>query len=715
MRVLRFLILLVVTIALGGAALGGSVALLWPASRTITASASPLPKLAPQLLTPAQRSYVYDRNGNLLTTLFDEDRSPISLKDIPIQLQDAVIAIEDRRFYEHNGVDVQGSVRALFKNIDTGGVQQGGSTITQQLVKNTLSEKRRRDIKTKAREGILAMMLENELTKKQILEQYLNVVYFGNGAYGVQAASERYFDKQPKDLTLGEEALLAGLIQSPEALNPVTHPDAAARRRAAVIDAMLQSKMITNAQARLARLEPLPTKTTNNLLRKRDYFLDEVVTRLLNDDPRVDGDVAEFLGPTTSARYNAVFKGGLKIYTTFDPLLQYIAYFDVNNILPVNTPFTAALVALDNTNGAVRAMVGGRNFEQSQFNLATEGSRQAGSAFKVITLAAALSAGYSPNDRVSGANLRVPLQGQPAWNLHGDCHGGTITLTSALAKSDNCAFVRTELSLGPGPKSYGIDGVKAVIDMARKLGIDTSRFQAVPSTTLGTNGVSPLDMAGAYSVIAQDGIRRPPMFITKIVGANGKIIYQDKSEGTRVLTEQVARTEAQMMTHVITEGTARGSANIGRPAAGKTGTTDQNVDAWFVGFTPQFTTAVWMGHPEGEVPMRNVGGITVQGATYPARIWARFMKDALKDVPPAPLIDPDKNQLPTAQNISETGRKFTSDTARRAPPKTTIPEVPPTEPGTPDPNAVPTTVAASPRRRRRRRRPLRSRPRRLTP
>jgi penicillin-binding protein 1A len=683
---------LVATVMLAGAALGASLALLVPAGQGYASAVAPLGKLGVTLDTPPVRSIVYDRFGTVMTTLFTEDRSPVPLEQVPRSLVDAVIAIEDRRFYEHNGVDYGGIFRALFKNVDVGGIAQGGSTITQQLVKNTMSTNRERDVKTKVREATLAIRLEREMSKDEILERYLNVIYFGNGAYGVQAAAERYFNKPLQELSIAESALLAGIIQSPAALDPVTHPDLAARRRAEVLAAMVETGKITEQEAAEARSVPLPTSVSNKLLAQRDYFMDEVVRRLMNDP-----EFADALGPTPSARYNAVFRGGLQITTSYDPILQYVAASSVAEVAPQHPIFTAAVVLIDNADGGVRAMVAGRNFEAEQTNLVTQGKRQAGSAFKVFTLAAALLNGYSPRDSVSGAPVYVP-QIDSRWNpLRGDCHGGTPSLTRALAISDNCAWVRTLLSLGPG--NLGSDGAQKVLDTAKLMGLDISEMQPVVSTTLGTNGTTPLDMAQGYSVLAQDGILRPARFVTKIVAPDGDVLYEANTAGTRVLPENVARTEIEMMTHVITEGTARGSANIGRPAAGKTGTTDKKADAWFVGFTPEYTAAVWMGDPKATTPMENVNGIAVFGGTYPARIWAALMKAALGSSPERDFPPPDRSQLPTPQYIDQKGRHLSTRYAQpspgTAPPETTPP--PPTAPAPTTPTTAkpaPTTTVA---------------------
>jgi penicillin-binding protein 1A len=699
-RALKFCVAFLLTVILGSAAIAGAVALLGPSASSLADATTPLGDLDLTINAPAARSVVYDRYGNTMTTLFSEDRSPVKLKDVPQVLIDAVISIEDRRFYEHNGVDWSGTARALLKNVDAGEISQGGSTITQQLVKNTLSTNRKRDFKTKTREAILAMRLEEEMSKNQILESYLNLVYFGNGAYGVKSATERYFPATPlKDLNLAQAALLAGLIQSPEALNPVKHPDAAARRRVQVLDAMVENKKATAAAAKAARSVPLPTKVSFPHTAPLDYYLDQVKTLMLSDDPKVQGDPGELLGATQQARAGAVFRGGLKIYTEYDPGLQFVATAAMNSQLP-KTSFTAALVVIDNSNGGVRAIANGRTFQEMQFDPATEARRQAGSSFKTFTLAAAISRGYTPNDTVNAGTLNWrlgPGTGKDAfYRLSGDCHGGSPTLTRAIAISDNCAFTRTELSLGPS--NYGGEGVKTVIQTAEAMGVDTSDFEPVVSTTLGTNGVRPLDMAEAYSVLPNEGVLKPAMFINKIVGPDGKVLYQAPTGGNRVLDVNVARTVTEMLKGPVRNGTASSTlGNFPRPAAGKTGTTDKNVDAWFVGYTPQFTAAVWMGDPKGEIPMTNVRGGAVYGAGFPAKIWRAFMEAATNPLPKLDFTPPDESLWGRPRHITEQGRRNSpafvprnpSPTYPNLPVPTTAAVVPSTVPSTTPPDATP--------------------------
>jgi membrane peptidoglycan carboxypeptidase len=664
-KLARFLVTFALIVALGAAALAASVALIVPAAQTLTAAVSPIASLQRTLTTPAQRSYVYDRNGKLMTTLFDVDRAPVKLSAVPKQLQEAVIAIEDRKFYQHNGVDLAGMFRAFTRDVDSGRLEQGASTITQQLVKNVWRQNEKRDFKEKMKEAWLAIQLESKLTKTQILEHYLNFVPFGNNAFGVEVAAERYFNKRVGSLTLAESAMLAGLVQAPTALDPITHPASAARRRAQVLEAMFKTHKITARQMRVANQVPLPTHTSYPESSQRNYYIDALIDQLEHPDPKDPANPANALARTSAAARNKLYRGGLRIYTNYDPVMQYTADLAISGVVPKNqTQFTAALVSIDNSNGAVRTVAFGRGYDASQFNPGVDGpGRQPGSSFKVFTLAAALSSGYSPDDRVEAWSLHWrlgPGSGSDSfYNLSGDCHGGTPTLTQAIAKSDNCAFVRTELSMGPG--HWGSDGARRVEAMAAQMGIDTSQFGDPPvvSTTLGTNGVHPLEMAQAYSVIAADGVRHQAQFVSRIVGPAGKVVWRNDAPGKRILSSEVARTETQMLTGVLESGTARG-LDIGRPSAGKTGTTDEKADAWFIGYTPQLTTAVWMGDPLARTPMTNVGGISVFGATYPADIWKAFMEAALTNVPVVDFIAPNEDLWPNSGSIDEFGRKESS-------------------------------------------------------
>jgi len=632
---------LALLIVAGGVTLALGVVLLTPSVRALAASERSSRSLVDDLRPLAQRSVVYARDGSLLAVLHaEEDRDPAKLSEVPQSFINAVVDTEDRAFYRHGGVDMRATMRALLVNTRQGDVTQGGSTITQQLIKNSLLTPRR-SIDRKLREAILALRLEGELDKNEILERYLNTVYFGQGAYGVRAAAERFFNKELRDLTTPEVALLAGQISDPAGYDPFVNPDRARSRRAYVLNRMVAEGDLAPTDADRYAHEALPAAPANPQPKPDSYFVQEVQRRLLADDSP--------LGDTYQERYERLFRGGLRIITTQDPVMQAQAERAVRDTLPVS-PFTAALVAMDPANGEVKALVGGPNFERAKFNLATQGARQPGSSFKVVTLAAALEAGYSVNDIVNGSapcTLRPPEDPFTPWKVTNSepGEGGVMPLHSALAHSLNCAFARLIVGLGP----------EKVVAMAKRLGVQ-SPLDVHSSITLGTEDVSPLDMVTVMSTLANEGVRHLPSFVRRIDGPDGKTIFREPTAGTRVLDAELARTETSALREVVTRGTGR-RADIGRPVAGKTGTTDRWRDAWFNGYTPQLAASVWMGSPVGQVSMASVGSVGhVFGGTYPAMIWAKFMKAALAESPVRKFEDPDKSLWPKTRYVSEKGR-----------------------------------------------------------
>jgi penicillin-binding protein 1A len=675
-RIPKLVLALLLLVAVGAVGIGATVAMFVPAGRELAFGTSSYTEELPEFTTFAQRSRVLDRYGNPLAVLFaEEDRAPIGIEEVPQHVIDAVIAIEDQKFYEHNGVDWKGTLRALVRNVEEGEVVQGGSTITQQLVKIGILEDSERTLERKIREAFLAVRLEEELDKDEILERYLNSVYFGSGAYGIRAASERYFDKQPSDLTIPEAALLAGLIANPEGSNPINFPDRARDRRLAVLRAMLDEGMISQAQLDFAAAFPLPDTVhafSDDRPSPDTFFVEEVKRRLLRD---------ERLGATYQERYEAIFRGGLTIHTTFDPRLQLLAEAAVRGTIPPGQ-FTAALVAIDNATGHVLALYGGASFDEKQFNLATQSIRQTGSAFKPITLATALSSGYSPEDFISGSSpCRFDIPGSEPWIINAP-GGGTMTLRRATVSSINCAYARLALSLG----------AERIVDMAGRLGIDTSKMQAVPSITLGTQSTPVLDMASAYSVFANDGVYREPLFVTKVETSAGEVVFEEHSFGEQRLDTNVARTMVDVLEGVIREGTGtRARLEGDRPAFGKTGTTDNLVDALFVGGTRQITTAVWMGNPDLLEPMTSVGSIgRVFGGTYPAMIWKAFMDPAHEGMPFEAFPEPDPLEWPTPAYVSPDGRTLRSGSTYVPPPSPTATTAPgESVPTTPPPTAPP--------------------------
>src|SRR5215211_4101018 len=573
-------------VVVSGLTLGVCLAALVPGARQIalahhyTTSVKSLGELS-------QPTTVYDASGVQIGKLGVHDREPVELDAVPQILIDAVIATEDKTFWKNPGIDVNGVSRAFVENLTEGKISQGGSTITQQLVKNRILGNKR-DLQRKAKELILAYRLNDKYSKREILKQYLNTVYFGQGSYGVKAATRRFFltvdpgaafprGKQLSELTVGEAALLAGLIRNPEGDNPFVHPDQSVRRRAQVLKTIVERHHITQAQASLANLEGLPTVKPSSELRPENTWA-ERAQQVLFSDPR--------LGATPKERRDKVLQGGLKIYTTKDPAMQQMADDAVTSGLRgAKAGFGAALVAMDPKTGYVKAMTDSRPYEEAKFNLATDGAgRQVGSSFKVTTLATILQNGYSRNDQVDGTEpCSVPGLGGSTDNAEGG--GGVITIDQATAESVNCAFVRLSTSVG----------VDKVIDMAQKLGMRSVVPGRQPinewrvlTFTLGVISVTPLEMANIGATIAGGGIHHDPIFVQKVVGADGKVVFDETGRpGDRVLDPDVAACEASILHGPLGPGgTADGKGIPGRDAFGKTGTNDREISSAFLGGTP---------------------------------------------------------------------------------------------------------------------------------
>ncbi len=568
----------------------------------------------------AESSRVLAADGSVLTSVHaEENRETVPLDRMPRTLLDAVVAIEDERFWHHKGVDTRSVARALYADAREGMVAEGGSTITQQYVKNRVVGPER-DVRRKVKEATLAYQLERRYSKERILELYLNTIYLGNGAYGVEAAARRYFGSGVDRLSLGQAALLAGLIQAPSRTDPFERADAAADRRQVVLDKMVALGRITPAQAAGARSEPLVVPRPVQETYPAPHFV-ERVKRFVLDDPR--------FGATPEARQNLLFKGGLRIFTTLDRTKQAQAEQAVARVLnqPARDP-SAALVSLEPGTGYVRALVGGRDFfgggPQASFDLATQGRRPAGSAFKPFVLAAALQAGIPPTTVYDAPpRLVVPLPGQ-RWeveNYEGQ-GGGRMNLVEATASSVNTVYAQLILDVGPS---------EAVATAAR-MGI-TSPLEPYPSAVLGTNDVTPLEMAAAYATLANRGTAVAPTFVTKVVKADGTLLYEAQPTPERALEQATADTEVDVLRQVVERGTGV-DARIGRPAAGKTGTGQQWRDAWFVGFTPELVTSVWVGFPDRQVSMvPPTTRIRVTGGSWPAQIWQLYTTAALAQTP----------------------------------------------------------------------------------
>ncbi len=642
----------------------------------------------------AVNSKMLSKDGAQIAVLHaEENREPVEITRVAPAAVAAILAAEDKRFYEHSGVDLKSLARATIVNISRGSVEQGGSTITQQVIKNSLLTPER-TLGRKIKEIFLAQQLERQVPKSKILERYMNSVYFGNGAYGLAAASSTYFKKDPKDLTVGEAALLAGLIRSPQRYDPLTNPNNAQVRRREVLREMENLGYITSEERRQAESEPLPTKLH---LRPQitegpgDYFA-EWVKQVLLKEP--------ILGETVSERYNALFKGGLTIETTLDMNLQVAAEEAIASQGPRGERFTAALASVEVGSGAVRALATGKDFQQYKYNLATQSVRGTGSSFKVFTLVAVLNKGIPPTESVNGTGpctLKIPGGGVWKANNYAGESGGVMSIRQATAKSVNCAFARMILDVG----------VDAVIEAAKQMGLP-GEIKRVPSITLGTQEESPVDMAGAFATLPTGGIRFKPYYVQRILGRDGRVIYEAEPKGEQTVDRCVALTAVDVLRSVVTSGTGR-RASIGRqPVAGKTGTGEKYRDAWFVGFSPYLSTGVWVGSPEAEISMYNVNGYgSVAGGTIPAAVFQAFMAKAhenleIKDferpnctIKGGKLKSESKSGSPGSPTPDETG-DVGQPPSVSTPPVATLPASPMPSPTGPAPS--PTRPAPSPTR-----------------
>ncbi len=635
--------------------------MLVPASQGLGHLTDAQARAVPPLPPLPQRSTIYDSHGNFMQNIyFGEDRSPVTLSQVPQKVIDAVLATEDREFFSHSGFYLRGIVRAFVRNVGSGSVNQGGSTITQQLVKNSLFPKGRpHTLEAKAHEAIYATRLEQSYSKRQILERYLNTIYFGEQAYGIQAAAERYFNKSVEQLGLVEGAMLAGLIANPSGYDPILHPQAARDRRHEVLRSMVETGSITSFEADGYDKAGLPKHVTRDAgYAATSYFL-QAMEGWLKSGKNL---ASVSLGTTDEARSRLLYQGGLKITTTYDKDLTDKAEAAVTgaplpdkaNLLPLD----AAIAVVDNSTGAVRAIANRTPFSQShQFDAATNGSKggkQPGSGFKTFTLAAALDAKYSAKDSSKGGSCHFdrPQATDNNYNVTSDV-GGAPSLKTAIAQSVNCSFVNLEVSMG-----WGAKGPKKVASMANRLGLNKhfKDTDFVTSLTLGTIGVTPLGMATAYSTLASDGVRHDPVYVTKIVGPDGAVLFnRDSAPARPVLDPEIARTVTKLLTGVIKGGTAP-RANIGRPAAGKTGTTTDGTDLWFTGYTPEYTASVWVGieNPTSTnrslVPYVGEGGAF--GGSVSAPIWANFMRAALDGKAVKQFTAPDERLWPSAECVS---------------------------------------------------------------
>ena len=590
-KVLKFIVISVVClIIMGASVLYGFSSLFAPPNMDET-------------LIPDAASQFYDINGNAIyTTLSEERRVPVTIDKIPKHVQRAFIAIEDNRFYEHGGIDYRGTARALLSTL-RGHEVQGGSTITQQLAKNAFLTQERSIIR-KIKEAFIAKELEHKYTKDEILTMYLNQIYFGQGAYGIESASMYYFNKHVQNLDIAEAATLAAIPKSPNYFNPFENPQESKKRQELVIDQMVKYGFISAADGNAAKAEKLVFSTTHKANSDpRSYFFDMITQKVIEE---VGAD--------------ALYKGGLKIYTTLDPDMQKAAenamkhlpgyYTDGKKL----TQPQMALVAVDPHTGYVKAMIGGRG--QDKFNRATLAVRQPGSAFKPFVYLTAMQNGYSPASVIEDKEEEFspgwkPQNSDRAWH-------GKVSLRTALVRSMNVPTVKLAQEVG----------VSKIINNAEKMGITTlvdsgAYSDANLAMALGglSKGVNPLEMAAAYGVLASNGMYCKPIALLKIVDREGKVLYEAKPEPKRVIDAEAAYLTTNMLQDVLISGTA-GGMGIGRPAAGKTGTTDTYIDAWFVGYTPDLSTAVWVGDDNNKSMNR------MYGSGAPLSIWHDFMVNA---------------------------------------------------------------------------------------
>jgi penicillin-binding protein 1A len=574
----------------------------------IAATAPDIKTLKP--IDKGASSVIYAADGSRLGYVSsDTARLPVKWTSMPLSIRQATVAIEDQRFYRHGGYDPAGILRAAWKDVTSGKTVQGGSTITQQLVRALYIQNPQRDLKRKIREAKLADELEHIHSKQWILWNYLNDVPYGTvggrTALGIEAAAQTFYSKHAKDLTLAQAAMLAGLPKGPSQYSPTRNPQQALDRRNEVLDAMAKNHYITPQEAQQATTEPLGLHLGSIFSKRREpYFFDYVQDELIQ-------------------RYGAgVYRqGGLKVYTTIDPKLQQAGRQAILNNLYLPTDPSSAIVSIDPKTGYIKAMASSGSYRDRSFNLAAQGHRQPGSSFKVMVLVTALLEGVNPDTTTYVSKpLALSIPGYGTWNVktYGNTYGGTMNIVQATLKSDNTVYAQLDVDVGP----------KKVAETAHKLGITTT-LDGVPSEGLGglRLGVSPLEMADAYATLAAGGIHSKPQAIRRVVFPNGKQDVLGKPQRNQAIPAGVAAEATKILEMNVQKGTGTG-ANFGCPAAGKTGTTDNFNDAWFVGYTPTLATATWVGYPNALKTMSSVHGISVAGGTIPASIWHDYMNVA---------------------------------------------------------------------------------------
>jgi penicillin-binding protein 1A len=679
-RVARILIALVVLL---------SIVMLAGAGGVLYALSQNLPELDDlERRANAVNTVIYDRNGRRIAELHGaENRVPLSSEQIPQLVKDATVAVEDQRFYEHHGVDFTGVMRAVVENVRAGQIVQGGSTITSQLIKNAYLDTEQTYTR-KLREAVLSWQMEDNWSKDRILTEYLNTIYYGAGAYGIEAAARTFFHKKAKDLTLKEAALLAALPRFPPQYSPTSDSALVKERRDLVLDLMADQGYISQKRAEKTKEKKLGV-FKEPLVRNKDsaaYFVDYVTRQLI-----------KHYGTAVT------FGGGLKVHTSIDLKWQEAALKTIeSSIGDLDWGFkpSGALVAIEPKTGYIRAMVGGDDFKKRKFNLAWQARRQAGSAMKTFVLAAAVTQGMNPKTTqyTSHSPTTIPLPGgQEPWvvNTYSKSSLGRVSVERATWMSDNTVYAQLVMDAGPAN----------VVKLAKAMGIKTE-LQPYPSITLGAQEVNALEMTSAYATLANEGVQRNPLAIVKVVLPNGKVDWKPKVRGNRAMSEAEAYTVTEVLKGVATSGTAASTGSyFPYPRAGKTGTTDEYVDAWYCGYTPALSVSVWMGYAGNK--NRKMPGIA--GGTYCAPMWGKFMQAIADDIAKGDFPAPDKpmvftpwkgkyaNMSPSPSASTSTPTPTATKTIQPTPVPTatkTIKPTPTPTPTTPKPTPTPTGSGA---------------------
>ena len=695
MRVFTWLSRSVLALLSAALLIAGVIAGVTPRVWRILNAHEQVPLELPDFAPLSQRSVAYDSANNVIGVYERENSQPVKLERVPEAVIKAFYAVEDEHFTSHNGFDLRGFTRAMLSNVSSDAPLQGASTITQQVVKNEFLAGLPRDARYKLLQAKYAMSLERKLTKGQILERYLSTVYFGNNAYGLAAAAEVYFGIDVSKLDLYQGAFLAGMVRSPSGFDPIRRPERARARWRQVMSRLADVRMLTREDAtEKAEKWPMPetTRELPGMAKIAPTYFSEAMRRFLIERSTI-------LGNSEQERASLLYRGGLRIHTTLDPKAQAAAEA-ARAVLPMNSKgFDTAIVSLDVRTAAVRAMVGGPGFKPvtSEVNMALK-PRQTGSSIKLFILAAAIQAGAQPDDLIDGRKpCTLPSEKNKPFVIEDGASGFLGPLRDQTTKSINCAFSRLAQIVG---LNRVVDTTYRMAHSAylnRQIAPNVRRpLQPYASFATGANEMAPIDMASGMQTLANGGVHQDPHYVTRIDRADGTNLYTWNEPGVPVLDKGVALTTIDIMKGVLRTGTARGALrNFPRPAAGKTGTQDKNTNSWFVGATPELATAVWVGNPNGYVPMVNVpefvkvGVRKVQGGTFPAKIWGAMMNAALDGAPksdweaPPPMPrGPKRLYLPGNECLARASGRAPASTqppgfVARAPKTTVAPPPPP--------------------------------------